>query len=117
MFASLDLYGQDHTPPFLQKKEMFKKVSRRKQTIVFEFINLMVKLIDPEVDTFHILDPLVKQCAVTLGDKIEVIYFKIHSPSLLKILKTLTQNYEIVIFTILPRRIMKAIYDAVPTLE
>ena len=84
---------------------------------MFEFINLMVKLIDPEVDNFKILDPLVKQCAVTSDDKIEVIYFKIHPPSLLKILKQLTQNYEIVIFTILPRRIMKAVYEAIPMLE
>jgi len=77
----------------------------------------MVKIIDPWVDTDHILDPLVKQCAVKVDDKIEVIYFKMHQPSLLKILKVLTQNYEIIIFTILPRRIIKAIYEAVPMLE
>ena len=72
---------------------------------------------DPEVDNFQILDPLVKQCAVTNGNKIEVIYFKMHAPNLLKILKQLTQNYEIVIFTVLPRRIMRAVYDTIPMLE
>jgi len=77
----------------------------------------MVKIIDPEVDTDHILDPLVKQCAVTAGDKLEVMYFKMCQPSLLKILKSLTQYYEIIIFTILPRRTMNAIYESVPMLR
>ena len=84
---------------------------------MLEFINVMAKMMDPEVENFQIMDPLVKQCAVTTGNIIEVIYFKIHAPTLLKILKQLTQNYEIVIFTILPRRIMRAVYDAIPMLE
>lgn len=56
VFTCLDVYGQEQTPTLLELKEKFKKKSRRKQTLIFEMVGTMIKLLDPATDVFSMQD-------------------------------------------------------------
>ena len=48
IFSCLDVYGQENTECMKLAKESFKKVNRRKHTIVLEMMNVLVKLLSPD---------------------------------------------------------------------
>lgn len=52
VFTCLDVYGQEQTLALQDLKEKFKKKSRRKQTLIFEMVGTMIKLLDPAIDVF-----------------------------------------------------------------
>jgi len=56
VFTCLDFYEQEQTPALQELKEKFKKKSRRKQTLIFEMVGTMIKLLDPAIDVYSMQD-------------------------------------------------------------
>lgn len=52
VFTCLDFYDQEVTPELMELKDKFKKKSRRNETLIFEMIGTMIKLLDPATDVF-----------------------------------------------------------------
>ena len=77
-------------------------------------IDTMVKILDPEVDEFSLLDTAISQISVDNGDTKEIIFVKFFAAPLVKILKLLQQNYEVIVFTTIPKRFLNLIIDKIP---
>ena len=77
-------------------------------------IDTMVKILDPEVDEFSLLDTAIRQISVDNGDTKEIIFVKFFAAPLVKILKLLQQNYEVIVFTTIPKRFLNLIIDKIP---
>jgi hypothetical protein len=54
LFTCLDMLGQEQTEELVQKKERYKKISRAKQTLVFEVVDVFIKILDTATDTFFL---------------------------------------------------------------
>lgn len=67
LFTCLDLLDQDQTPELLAKKAKYKKMSGAKQTLVFEIVDIFLKIIDPneKENSFFLSDTHTKQLAIT----------------------------------------------------
>lgn len=48
------MLGQEQTEELVQKKERYKKISRAKQTLVFEVVDVFIKILDTATDTFFL---------------------------------------------------------------
>lgn len=117
VFTCLDFYEQEQTPALQELKEKFKKKSRRKQTLIFEMVGTMIKLLDPAIDVYSMQDQSIRQfTALHEGNK-EIIYAKFYSQPLVKVIQLLQAHYEIIIFTVLPRRFLDEIVAQIPGLR
>ena len=60
LFTCLDVLGQDQTQELLEKKEKLKKTSRANKTLVFEVIDVFIKILDTKSDMFFLQDASTK---------------------------------------------------------
>lgn len=110
----MDFYEQEQTEDLLQRKEKYKKLSRRPRTLIFEMVDTMLKILDPAVDEFSLTDTSISQVCVEHGEFREVIFVKLFATPLVKVLKLLQQHYEVIVFTIIPTRFLNKIISLIP---
>jgi len=69
----------------------------------------MIKILDPSKDIFKLQDPQLRQLVVEHEGKTEILFCKFYPKTLIQILKSLQQYYEIIVFTLIPRRFLDLI--------
>ena len=74
----------------------------------------MVKIIDPAVDEFSLMDASIRQIIVDHSGTKEVIFAKFYAGPLVKVLKLLQQHYEVIVYTVIPRRFLDIIISMIP---
>lgn len=52
----MDFYEREAPEGLAEIKKKFERRTRRNKTLVFEMQNTMLKVLDPEVDEFSLLD-------------------------------------------------------------
>jgi len=95
-------------------KEQHKKISRAKQTLVFEIVDVFVKIIDSSKDEFFLQDTSTKQIYSPTEDEIQIMFIKYWEQPLLNQLRHLQMYYELVIFTTLPRYFVDRLLSMTP---
>ena len=60
----------------MAKKEKHKKISRAKQTLVFEIVDVFVKIIDSSKDEFFLQDTSTKQIYSPTENEIQIMFVK-----------------------------------------
>jgi len=98
-------------------KEQHKKISRAKQTLVFEIVDVFVKIIDSSKDEFFLQDTSTKQIYSPTEDEIQIMFIKYWEQPLLNQLRHLQMYYELVIFTTLPRYFVDRLLSMTPQLD
>lgn len=115
IFSCLDFYDHEQSPLLLENKIKYQKRSRRTKTLIFEMINTMIKIFDPSKDEeFSMLDQSIKQLTVQHEGQTEILFVKFFPQPLIKVLKQLQEHYEVIVFTVLPRRFLDLILDEMP---
>lgn len=115
----MSVYYPDREEQFYVNQKKFSRTSKYKNTLVIEPCGTFWQLIDPAKDNFSFGDdPLYHQLNFTIDNSICVAFIKIWAIELLNQVKLLTKNYEIILFTMLPREILNLIINKiVPELE
>jgi hypothetical protein len=124
VFTCLDFYRQEEDLPEEQmeelnmKKETYSRRSRHQRTLVFEIVDLMLKIVDFENDqTFTFRDQNVKQLSYTTEDKFETLFVRLFPLQLVKMLEKFSNSFEVIIYTVLPKRFLDQLRKQMPEMD
>lgn len=77
-------------------------------------IGTMVKIIDPDKDIYILTDQSIKRLVVNHNGILEVLIIKFSEKALIKSLQKIQASFEVIIFTIIPKRFLDLIIGRVP---
>lgn len=77
----------------------------------------MIKLVDPSSEEFNLKDSNVRTLAASNGNTLEVAYVRFAPMPLLKVLKSFQNYFELIVFTVLPRRFVDLILKEISGIE
>jgi hypothetical protein len=52
----MDFYEQEQTSELMAIKKKYERKTRRNKTLIFEMQNTMIKVLDPFIDEFNLMD-------------------------------------------------------------
>lgn len=110
IFTCLDELGLEHTEEHFRLMNLYEKKRDHEQTLVFEMIDTMVKIIDPYDNDFSRHDQNIYN--ITVDDeegKSKCLLLKFHPGPLMKVLEKFSESYELIVYTILPRSFINII--------
>lgn len=84
---------------------MLRRTSKNTNTLIFEPLGVFFKIVNPK-DSYELGDQQLKQHSFVLKNTIYLITIMIFEPVLLWHLKKLAKDYELVIYSILPKKLL-----------
>jgi hypothetical protein len=81
-------------------------------------VDILLKIVDPEEHVgLGLTDPNLKQIVCQTPQRKDLVYIKIAPFALIKKMKELKANFETIVFTCLPRKLVEEIFKSFPELE
>lgn len=77
-------------------------------------VGTFIKIIDPSQDSITLDDRTIRRLVIQSGDTKEVLMVKFSEKALIKSLQTIQAYYELIIFTVIPRRFLDLILEQIP---
>lgn len=124
VFTCLDVYrgeddlSEEQIEELNLKKEAYAKQSRHAKTLVFEIVDLMLRIVDFENDeTYTFRDANVKQLSYNSEEHFETLFVRIFPMQLVKMLEKFATCYEVIIYSVLPKRFLDQLRKQMPELD